>query len=157
MSNLGDPEGATRSFRKAQALVESRASRADASVPDVSAYVDASRFLSQTLVSVGQRAQAVTAARDAVTIAERFAARHPSLDTAKELLAAGHVSAAVAAEQPDALRHWQGALAAYESLLAERPNDPDQQGNVATSQRTWVVRRKPAHNQIGVLAAPLPP
>jgi non-specific serine/threonine protein kinase/serine/threonine-protein kinase len=130
--NLGDRAGAIASFTKAQALLAPIATRPDSSPAVFSSYLDALRFLSGTLATVGaDRAASVAAARRASDDATRFAERHPDLEDALLFQAMAEFQLAQTTGHPGALPHWQKAVGMYEALLAKQPDDPRRQRNAA--------------------------
>jgi non-specific serine/threonine protein kinase/serine/threonine-protein kinase len=135
-ANLGDRENAVASFEKARQLIRERAVGQDAA-PDVAAhYVEASRHLSATLrLMAGRRGDALTIAREAVSLAEQLAARRPGEDRVRAMLASAYFHAAIAESGPAALEHWKKAGAVYGSLLADKPDDRTRQRNVALVEK----------------------
>jgi eukaryotic-like serine/threonine-protein kinase len=135
-ANLGDRAGAIASFTKAQALLAPIATRSDASSPVFGSYLDAMRFLSGTLATVGaDREASLEVARRAVEETTRYCDRHPDLDEAKQFLALAEFQLAQATGPPGSLPHWQKAVAMYDALLAKRPDDPQRQRSAALAQK----------------------
>jgi serine/threonine protein kinase len=137
MANLGDYDGAVGSFRKAKALLEPLAQRPDAPAAVFGSYLDAIRFSSETLASIGgsHRAEALKEAQDAVNAAERFSTSHPLLDQAKSFMGAAEFTLAQRLSGQQAMDHWRKAGAAYDALLARSPDDPVRQRNVALVEK----------------------
>ena len=72
----------------------------------------------------------------AVAAAEQFAAGHPTIEQAKSFLGAAEFTLAQRLTPgPESMLHWQKAGAAYEALLAQSPNNPTWQRNVALVDR----------------------
>ena len=135
-ANLGDRDGAIASFRRAQALVDSFAHRADAPALAVVRFVDATRRLSETLTSVaGRRGEGVEEARKGVAVADAHYRRAPGDVRARNLLASSSFTAAIAEGFPNWLPHWLRVSALYESLLADAPDDPENLRNVALVEK----------------------
>ena len=133
-ANLGDKEGAIASFRKAQSLLAPIATRPDASAAVFGSYIDAIRFLSETLGSA-DRAAGLSTARLATEEAARFAERHPDLEEAQGFQAVAEFQLALMTGPPESLPHWQKAGAIYDALLAKRPDDPRRQRNAALVEK----------------------
>ena len=135
-ANLGDREGAVVSFRKAKALLAPLARRPEASAAVFRNYLDAVRFLSETLMAMGgpHRAESIAEAQEIVKAAEEFAGRHPTVDDAGYFLATAEFALAHA-HGPDELLHWEKAGAAYGALLARSPGDAVLQRNVALVEK----------------------
>ena len=134
-ANLGDRAGAIASFRKAQALLAPIATRSDASPQVFGSYLDAIRFLSGTLATVGDRDASLEAARLAVEETTRYGDRHPDLDEAQQFRAIAEFQLAQATGPPGSLPHWQQAAAMYDALLAKLPDDPRRQRDAALAQK----------------------
>jgi eukaryotic-like serine/threonine-protein kinase len=135
-ANLGDREGAAVSLRKAKALLAPLARRPGASAAVFRSYLDAVRYLSETLMAMGgpHHAEAIAEAQEAVEAAQQFAARHPSLDEATYFLGTAEFALAHVGG-PDELSHWEKAGAAYGALLAKSPADAVSQRNVALVEK----------------------
>ena len=135
-ANLGDTRGAVASFRRATALIAPLAAEPEPPSGVLGAYIDAMRFLSETLIQVpGGRAEAVSIAQRAIGMAETFATRHPASDESRGYVAVTHFAAAMASRPPDSLRYWQRAGEMYDELLAKRPDDPARQRNAALVEK----------------------
>jgi serine/threonine protein kinase len=133
--NLGDRTGAISSFRKARALLAPSATTPEASAPVFASYLDATRFLSETLFLGGQRDEALAVAREGAAGAAKFAEQHPEIAERRGFVALAEFELAVAVGVHDSLPHWQKAGAAYEALLAEQPDNPAYQRNVALVEK----------------------
>jgi tetratricopeptide (TPR) repeat protein len=135
-ANLGDREGAVKSFRTARDLLASPAARPDAPVTLVSDYIEATRRLAETLLSLpGRRTEARAIAEDAVGAAEALGRRQPADAAVQGLLAAAFFTVALTIDGAQALPYWSKAGAIYERMLAARPGDPDAQRNVALVEK----------------------
>jgi non-specific serine/threonine protein kinase/serine/threonine-protein kinase len=131
VSNLGDREAAVSSFREGASFLRPLARRDDAPVETVSAFVDVLGDLSVVLASFDEKEDAEAAAREAVGISGKLYRRLPADDAARNLWARANFMAAIAVGWPDSLPNWEAARVVYEELLAERPDDPVRQRNVA--------------------------
>ncbi len=135
VANLGDHDGAIASFRKAQDLVRALATSPDASLEAVAGYVEAGQALSQVLVVKGSRAEAIDRAEEAVAVADAFAGRTRGEPSARYLLATASFSAAAALGFPRSGAYFERALTLFEGLLADSPDDPVRQRNVALAEK----------------------
>jgi tetratricopeptide (TPR) repeat protein len=134
--NLGDRTGAIGSFRKARALLAPSATARDASAPVFASYLDATRFLSETLGFTGAgHDEALGVAHEGAAAAARFAEQHPRVPESRGFVALSEFQLAIAVGVYDSLPHWQKAGAAYDALLAERPDDPVRQRNAALVEK----------------------
>jgi len=134
-ANLGDRDGAIASFQKAQQLLGPVALAPGAPVEAVITYVNTSQALSQTLAVKGLRAEAVKSAEEAVRVAEALVQRMPADLRARRLLASAYFGAATATLFPASKPYWDKALVLYDALLAESPDDPARQRNVALVEK----------------------
>jgi len=136
-ANLGDRAGAVASFRKGKALLAPLALRPDAPVDVFSSYLNAIRFLSETLSAMDRshREESMAEAIAAVDAAQQFAATHPGLNETKSFLGAAEFTLAMKYHGQEAMPHWQKAGAAYEALLAAAPDDAMWQRNVALVEK----------------------
>ena len=130
--NLGDREGAIQSFRKAQALVEPLVHSPNPLPEIVEQYVEATRRLGGTLVqSVDNQEEADREVRKALVVAEEFYRTRPTDIKARNLLASSSFEVAFASARPDRLSDWQRTAALYNGLLADYPDNPENQRNAA--------------------------
>jgi non-specific serine/threonine protein kinase/serine/threonine-protein kinase len=133
--NLGDRRGAIASLTKAREILGPMAAAADAASDTVAHYVDATRYLSLVYLASGDRDRAVSTARDALAIAEARLQRHPREERARSLVGSSSFAAATATGWPGSLALWTRAAAIYQGLLADRPDDPERQRNVALVEK----------------------
>jgi non-specific serine/threonine protein kinase/serine/threonine-protein kinase len=135
-ANLGDPDGAIQSFRRAQRLLDPlvKAPNPDAGV--VSQFVEATRSLAGSMHAMpAHKAGALAEARKAVDAAEAYLERTPANVRARNLVASATFMAALAADMaPASLPLWERSGAIYEALLAERA-DTEAMRNVALVQK----------------------
>jgi non-specific serine/threonine protein kinase/serine/threonine-protein kinase len=129
--NLGERERASQSFQYAvkllRPLAASGANRQEAELELGRTALD----LSNSLVD-RDNAAAIAAAREALTLAESLVRRAPADEAARRLLGSAHFAMATRFVLTEvALPHWSRAGEMFEALLAERPDDPDRQRNVA--------------------------
>jgi serine/threonine protein kinase len=135
-ANLGDREGAVASFRKAKALLAPVALRPTAQADVFRSYLDAVRFLSETLGIMGSHAaEGIAEAEEAVRAANRFAQTHPTEADAKRFVAVAEFTLAIRLTGDARQPHWEKAAAMYGALLAEAPSDPVLQRNVALVEK----------------------
>ncbi len=135
-ANLGDREGAVASFRKAKALLAPLALRPSARADVFRSYLDAVRFLSETLGIMGSHgAEGIAEAEEAVRAADQFARTHPTEAEAKRFVAVAEFTLAVRLTGDARQPHWEKAAAMYSALLAESPNDAVLQRNVALVEK----------------------
>jgi tetratricopeptide (TPR) repeat protein len=131
--NLGDREGALMSARKAVALLDPLVSD-DTFDRDAALVLGRARITFSRLARVsGAREEALDAMRKAVAVAEALAARYPRDRDARHLQ--GSTRYEMAFVDPPGVRHWQRAGEVFESLLAEQPDNPDRQRDVALVEK----------------------
>ena len=130
--NLGDREGAIQSFRKAQALVEPLVHSPNPLPEIVEQYVEATRRLGGTLASrVETQQEADRETRKALAVAEEFYRSRPTDIKARNLLASSSFEVAFASARADRLSDWQRTATLYNGLLADYPDNPENQRNAA--------------------------
>jgi non-specific serine/threonine protein kinase/serine/threonine-protein kinase len=130
--NLGDREGAVQSFRKAQALVEPLVHGSNPLPEVVEQYVEATRRLSGTLDPTAEgREEAHREARKALAVAEEFHRSRPADIRARNLVASASFTVATWSPVSTQLSDWHRAAALYNALLADFPDDPENQRNAA--------------------------
>jgi eukaryotic-like serine/threonine-protein kinase len=134
-ANLGDREGALRSLNKAVELLRPMTTRPIVPRDAALEFGKASLSLATTANTSGQRDTALAAARDAAAVAESQIRQMPDDSEARRLGASALFQAASLAADSDCLALWQRAGASFETLLAERPDDPDRQRNVALVEK----------------------
>ena len=132
MANLGDREGAIQSFRKAQALIEPLAQSPDPTLESVEQYVEATRRLSGALApSAEHRDEAEREARKALAMADAYHRQRPADVKARNLVASSSFSVAGVAPSSAQIFEWQRTGALYNALLADDPDNPENQRNAA--------------------------
>ena len=128
--NLGDREGAQRQLRRSRELLLPIASAPTPPPEAIRSLVGTDRALASVLKRMNRVSEAVVVAQEAVTYAERAVAL--SYPDGKDLLARAVFDAASAVHPTDAsIPHWRRAETLFGALLAERPDDPARQRNLA--------------------------
>jgi serine/threonine protein kinase len=133
--NLGDRDGALRQYERARALVLPLATRPN---PDRQATVS---LVNTVLLTVpvrrqrDDRAGATASAREAVEHAQRLADRFPEDSEARTLVARAAFSLAGTVRGEESLPYWKRTVELFDALLAERPDDPTRQRNVALAEK----------------------
>jgi tetratricopeptide (TPR) repeat protein len=126
-ANLGDRSGALLSLRRALDLVEPLASHPAYRRQALATMVGAHRLMT----SLHRDAAAARAsAQAAVALAERWVAIERTTGS-RRALGAAHFALAHNLGWPAGRASWEAAGREFESLLAERPDDPDSMRNVA--------------------------
>jgi non-specific serine/threonine protein kinase/serine/threonine-protein kinase len=134
--NLGDRKGAIQSFRKAQALVEPLVRSPNPLPAIVVQYVDATRRLSESLLPTTEwQEEALRQALNALTVAEDYHRLQPTDVKARNLIASSSFTVALAQPLSDQLTGWQRTAALYDALLADSPDDPENQRNAALAAK----------------------
>jgi eukaryotic-like serine/threonine-protein kinase len=147
--NLGDRQGAVTRLRQARDLARTLATQPDATPASLTELVRDDTALSTLLGVMGTHADARALAREAQDTAERLVAREPRDPRHRELLAIARFQVALQLQgTPEAPAAWPGVIAAFEDLLAQRPDDPKRLRNVALAEKylgTWYDgnRRRP--------------
>jgi eukaryotic-like serine/threonine-protein kinase len=127
--NLGDREGAQRQLRRSRDILLPIASTAAPPAEAIRSLVGTDRALASVLRRMNDE-EAVVLAQEAVTYAER--AVQLAYPDAKDLLARAVFDVAAAVHPTDAsIPHWRRAETLFGALLAERPDDPTRQRNLA--------------------------
>jgi tetratricopeptide (TPR) repeat protein len=112
-------------------LMSDPRTESDAAPPLVRAQVAFSNLA--RVAGLHDEARAATA--EALAVAERQVQASPRDRQARRLLGAVYFDMAIAAPPEPALPHWQRAGEVFEALLAEAPDEPDSQRNVALVQK----------------------
>jgi tetratricopeptide (TPR) repeat protein len=98
--------------------------------------VDVDRLLSGLLAVQGDRARAIEFAREGVSYAERRQRAAPQDGAARELLAKATFNLAYTlGGREECIPQWLRAGELFEAALAERPDDPQRQRNVALVEK----------------------
>jgi tetratricopeptide (TPR) repeat protein len=134
-ANLGDREGAVASLRKALELLRPMTLRPVVSRDAALQFGRTALTFATTANVVGDREAAAAAARDAAAVADAQVRRNPSDDEARRLVGSALFQAALMADDSTCLPLWQRAGDAFDTLLAERPDEWDRQRNVALVQK----------------------
>jgi tetratricopeptide (TPR) repeat protein len=134
-ANLGDREGARDSYRRAVALLEPLASRPGAPPAIAGQLAGIELELASTERALGHADAAMTLIASGVTRARALVSAAPADIDARSLLARAYFAQASNSDPKDALPHWNEAAALYGGLLAERPEDPERQRNVALVEK----------------------
>ena len=133
-ANLGDRDGAARSFVRAAELVgplfEHDEVRVRASALAAAAAADAA--LANVHSAAGRRDEAIATSKRVVAHTEALAALLPDDDAVRRRLGSAYFTLALSTNgTPESIGHWQRSGAVFEALLAARPDDPDRMRNVA--------------------------
>jgi tetratricopeptide (TPR) repeat protein len=107
----------------------------DASPAALVSMVDVDRQLAGQLAVQGEKARATTFAREGVDFAERRLRQAPQDAAARELLAKATFNLAASVGGEASIAHWRRAGELFEAGLAEKPEDPDRQRNVALVEK----------------------
>jgi non-specific serine/threonine protein kinase/serine/threonine-protein kinase len=125
--NLGDRSAALVSFKRALTLVEPFDDHPTYRRQALATMVGAHRLMTPLQPD---RVAARASAQAAVLAAERWVSIERT-DESRRALAAAQFALAMNAGWPAGRPHWEAAGREFESLLAERPDDPDRMRNVA--------------------------
>jgi eukaryotic-like serine/threonine-protein kinase len=118
-ANLGDREGAIRSYRRARDLSAPFVTGEGAEWNAVWSWAEATLALAAVLPPE----EAQTAAAEVLASARSWQSREPDSSRTKELLARAHFWSATLAESPASLPHWLETARLFEAVLAEDSND----------------------------------
>ncbi len=132
-ANLGDREGALASARKSAAILEALEQEGIERERLLEALVATYRLLS----TVAPAEQRPALGKAAVAAAERRVSVNRT-DPARMALASAYFSMAVVAAGDDKRPYLEAAGREFESLLAERPDDPGRMRNVALVEKNLV-------------------
>jgi len=133
-ANLGDRAGARASYERGAALL--RPMLAGPLARDAALELGRTDLSLATVLSLTtETAAAQAAVAEAADLAEKLVARNGADADARRLRASALFHAALIAERPAALERWKQAGAAFDALLAEKPEDPDRQRNVALVEK----------------------
>jgi non-specific serine/threonine protein kinase/serine/threonine-protein kinase len=130
-ANLGNRQGAIDNFRKAAALFAELSSRPGAPASFERELARVQLQLAETVSASGDQALARQISEEAAGSATRAVARAPDDDQALRVLGSVYFQQAVQAPLLEGVSAWQRAGEIFDRLLAERPEDPDRQRNVA--------------------------
>jgi eukaryotic-like serine/threonine-protein kinase len=130
-SNLGDRDGALRSFQRAIDVVAPLVNLPGGPVEALQ--VAAKAHLATARVLDGEPAQ--SAANRALVLASERLRREPASVQARELLASVHFQFALEAGYPGSLPHWQETKRLFETILAEDPDATTKLRNVALVEK----------------------
>jgi non-specific serine/threonine protein kinase/serine/threonine-protein kinase len=135
--NLGNRPAAIAQFERARGLALPLASRPHPVSEAVAALVNVDRLLASVLALQGERTRAVQFAREALAVSERWVHDVPSNAMARDLRAKAAFDIAFTSRGEDALANWQRAAELFNAALAEKPDDPERQRNVALVEKYW--------------------
>jgi non-specific serine/threonine protein kinase/serine/threonine-protein kinase len=133
--NLGDRQGAMTSLRKALALLRPLVSDPQMAPDAAPEFVRAQIAFSSVARAAGLHDEAHAATGEGIAIAERLVQASPRDRQARRLLGTVYFDMAIVASPESALPRWLRTGEVFESLLAEAPDDPDAQRNVALVQK----------------------
>jgi len=134
-ANLGDSEGALKSYRKGADMLRPLVS-GRAPAREIALQLGALDLALASLASTSAaRGEALSAAREAQAVAESLLRRDPTDQEATSLLANAHFHLAIALGPAESLPEWQRAGEVYALLLAKQPDDPKRLRNVALVQK----------------------
>ena len=133
--NLGNRPAALAQFERARNLVLPLASRANAAPGAIEALVSVDRLLSSLLTIQDQQARATEFAHESVNYAERKLREAPQDRAARDLLAKAAFNMAYTVRGEQSIPYWRRAGELFEAQLAEKPDDPQQQRNVALVEK----------------------
>ena len=133
-ANLGDREGAIRQYERARAILLPLATEtADYDVISALSRVDSSL---STLYSLkNNREHSLAMAREGVERATRYRERNAGDSRGLEMLAAATFQLAWTMPGEERVPMWRRTLEHYERLLAEGPEQPQRQRNVALVEK----------------------
>jgi tetratricopeptide (TPR) repeat protein len=134
-ANLGDRAGARASYLQAVRLLAPLASRPAPDAAIVRQLGGVELELASTLRAQGDRAGAIDTANASIARARALVAASAADPEARALLARGYFSLAGFLDTKEALPHWQQSAELYRALLAEAPDDPVRQRNVALVEK----------------------
>jgi tetratricopeptide (TPR) repeat protein len=135
VANLGDREGAIKSYGKARELLEQVVSRNPGDA-------DARRRLGRLLLDLHTTytfEQRNLALEESMAIWQELVREEPNHEENVRGLASAHFSMFRLQRDPssdEAVPHMERALKGFETLLAARPDDPDRKRNVALCHKT---------------------
>jgi len=132
--NLGDRDGAARSFARAAELVGPlfRHDEVRVRASALAAAAGADAALANVHSAAGRRNEAITTSKRVVAHTEALAMLLPDDDAVRRRLGSAYFSLALSTNgTPEAIGHWQRSGAVFEALLMTRPDDPDRMRNVA--------------------------
>ena len=139
--NLGDRAGGIMRLRQARDLARPLATQPNAAPASLTALVRVDHALATLVGTQGDKAEARTLAREALDAAESLVARQPRDADSRELLAIARFHVAMQMDgSDDAPAAWSGVIAAFDDVLAQRPDDPKRLRNVALAEKylgTW--------------------
>jgi non-specific serine/threonine protein kinase/serine/threonine-protein kinase len=134
-ANLGDSAGALASYRKGaeilRPLVSGREPVREAALELGALDLAAAALASQSAA----QGEALQAAREARALAESLLRRDSTDEDATWLLGNAHFHLAMTQGPAESLPDWQRAAEIYGLLLAQQPDDPKRQRNVALVQK----------------------
>jgi eukaryotic-like serine/threonine-protein kinase len=133
--NLGDRDAALRQYERARNLARPLASRPDASRAAIMALVDVDLLIVPVRRQRNDLAEATAAAREAVDYAQRLVERFPTDLESRTRVARAAFSLAGTIGGEESIPYWRRTVELFDGLLAERPDDPNRQRNVALAEK----------------------
>ena len=135
--NLGNRTAAIAQFERARGLVLPLASRPHPASQPVVVLVNVDRQLASAFVVQGDKTRAAEFAREALTFSERRVREAPADPLARDMLAKAAFDVAFSVHGEEAIPYWQRAAELFDAALAEKPEDPERQRNVALVEKYW--------------------
>ncbi len=135
--NLGNRTAAIAQFERARGLVLPLASRPHPASQPVVVLVNVDRQLANAFVVQGDKARGAEFAREALTFSERRVREAPTDPLARDMLAKAAFDVAFSVRGEEAIPYWQRAGQLFDAALAEKPEDPERQRNVALVEKYW--------------------
>ncbi len=132
--NLGDRDGAVRSFVRAGELVAPLVRHDDGRVraSALAAAAGADTALTSVHSAAGRRDEAIATSKRVVAHTAALVALLPEDEAVRRRLGNAYFTLALSTNgMPEAIEHWQRSRTVYEALLAAQPDDPDRMRNVA--------------------------
>jgi tetratricopeptide (TPR) repeat protein len=132
VANLGDVQGANSSYEKALQILIAAAAKSPGDLDASLSLVEAHRKLSNAYLRIGNSAESLRAAREAVAVAEPLAQAKPAEDRVRRSLNSAYFALAIALTDPrQALEIWQKCLDLSMSLLIQKPEGDRELRDVA--------------------------
>ena len=135
LPNLGDRNGALTSYRKAIELLRPLAAQPRAPRDAVLELGRVDLAFATVARVTGERDAALAALHDATRTAEDLLRGNATADDAWRLMGSAEFTSATMTTGDESLVHWRQAGAVFARLLAQKPDDPDRERNVALVEK----------------------